>query len=156
MLTPAEVRAATRKWLARPAFALTVEPGTRTEGGEARGGFIAAPDGDASRPAFFRDPLFAAQGAAAAGASAGPDRSKLPPVGELASRSISRTIERATLSNGMQVYFARRGAVPVVSVRVAFDAGYRRRSQAGARHPVAAAQADERGHRKARFGRTGP
>ena len=33
-------------------------------------------------------------------------------------------IERATLSNGMQVFFARRSAVPVVSVRVAFDAGF--------------------------------
>jgi predicted Zn-dependent peptidase len=122
-LTPAAVRGAMQKWLSRPVFALTVEPGTRTEGGENRGGFIVQPEGSSARPAFFRDPLFPLTGAAAAAATPLPDRSKLPPVGELAPLDFP-TIERTTLSNGMQVFFARRAAVPVVSVRLAFDAGF--------------------------------
>ena len=116
-LTPAEVRAASQKWLSRPVFALTVEPGTRSEGGENRGGFIAVPGGGASRPAFFSDPRFAAEGSAALAAGLAPDRSKLPPVGDPQPLDFP-AIERATLSNGMQVFFARRSAVPVVSVRV--------------------------------------
>lgn len=35
-LTPADVRDVTARWLSRLAFRLTVEPGTRTEGGEGR------------------------------------------------------------------------------------------------------------------------
>jgi zinc protease len=120
-LTPAEVRSAMQTWLSRPAFSLIVEPGDRTEGGESRGGYVTAP-GSSARPAFYRDPLFAAQGAGAAAVPA-PDRSKLPPIGELQPLDFPE-IERATLANGMQVYFARRDAVPVVSVRVTFDAGY--------------------------------
>jgi predicted Zn-dependent peptidase len=122
-LTPTDVRGAMQKWLSRPAFSLTVEPGTRTEGGEDRGGFIVAPEGTGARPAFFRDPLSALTGTAAATQTALPDRSKLPPIGELAPLDFP-TIERATLSNGMQVFFARRATVPVVSVRLSFDAGF--------------------------------
>jgi predicted Zn-dependent peptidase len=123
-LTPAQVRTVTAKWLARPAFALTVEPGTRTEGGEGRAGFVTGgADGGTARPAFYHDPLLATPAAAAAKSFADPDRSKLPAVGTLASLTFP-TIEHATLSNGIKVYLARRPAVPVVSVRVAFDAGY--------------------------------
>ncbi len=122
-MTPDEVRSVTRKWLSRPVFALTVEPGARTAGGENRGGFITAPGGTRGRPAFFRDPLLMAQAATKAAATPAPDRSKLPPVGELAPLDFPE-IERATLANGITVYFTRRSAVPVVSVRVAFDAGY--------------------------------
>ena len=119
-ITPAEVREATARWLSRPVFALTVLPGTRTEGGENRGGYINGnpADGGLAGPAFYtQDPT--ATGARAAE----PDRSQLPAVGELAALDFPE-IERATLSNGMEVYFARRTAVPTVAVRVAFDAGY--------------------------------
>ena len=123
-LTPAQVRAVTSKWLTRPAFALTVEPGTRTEGGEARGAFVTGgPDGSIPHPAYWRDPQLAAPDAPVARSFADPDRTKLPPVGALASLTFP-TIEHATLSNGIKVYLARRPAVPVLSVRVAFDAGY--------------------------------
>ncbi|MEO0421193.1 MAG: pitrilysin family protein [Pseudomonadota bacterium] len=55
--------------------------------------------------------------------SAGVDRSSLPePSGE-ANLSFP-TIERATLSNGIEVALARRSTVPVVNVAVQFDAGY--------------------------------
>lgn len=121
-LRPAEVAAVTRKWLSRPAFSLTVEPGTRTEGGEGRGGFFAGGKASGAGPAYWRDPALAGNGAGSA-KQEGADRSKLPEVGELKPLDFP-TIERATLSNGMKVYFARRTAVPVALVRVSFDAGF--------------------------------
>ncbi|MFM5884734.1 MAG: M16 family metallopeptidase [Novosphingobium sp.] len=125
-LTPAQVRAVTAKWLSRPVFALTVEPGTRAEGGEARGGFAVPPGGGAAGPAWYRNPALTDQAGAAttvvAAPAAKPDRSKLPEVGALAPLDFP-AIERATLPNGMKIFFARRAAVPTVSVRVSFDAG---------------------------------
>ena len=110
-LTPAEVKAAMGRWLAKPSFSLTVEPGTRTEGGEARGG-------DSALAAGTPAPAVPAM---ATGPKA--DRSKLPEVGQLAPLTFPK-IERATLSNGMKVYFAKRTAVPAVSVQLRFDAGF--------------------------------
>lgn len=120
-MTPAEVKAAAAKWLTRPAFALTVEPGERTEGGEARGGFYTQ-TATGAHPAYFRDPDMPAKGVPAP-AVTGADRSKLPAVGQLAPLDFP-AIQRATLKNGIPVYFARRSEVPTVSVRVSFDAGY--------------------------------
>lgn len=126
-LTPAQVRTALQKWLSRPVFALTVEPGTRTEGGEARGGFAVDPNrggtGGSAHPAYWRKPGSEPLPRAATAAAAGPDRGELPPIGTLAPLQFP-AIERATLSNGVKVVFARRAAVPVVSVQVAFDAGF--------------------------------
>jgi len=112
-LTPADVRAAMQKWLRSPALRLTIEPGTRSEGGESRGGDGALP------------PITPAPPVPAGLTTTGPDsdRSALPPVAEVAPLPFP-AIERTTLSNGIKVYFARRSAVPVVSVRIAFDAGY--------------------------------
>ncbi len=128
-MTPARVRDVTAKWLSRPAFALTVQPGDRTEGGEKRGGWsvvgktggwsFAPDDGGLAGPAFYAAPGTMPGGARTAEA----DRSQLPAVAPLAPLDFPE-IQRATLSNGMQVYFARRDAVPVVTMRVAFDAGY--------------------------------
>ncbi|MFM6830628.1 MAG: M16 family metallopeptidase [Novosphingobium sp.] len=120
-MKPAEVTAAMQKWLSRPVFALTVEPGTRTEGGEARGGFFTR-EASGGHPAYFRDPDALAKGAPASSAAAA-DRSKLPAVGALAPLDFP-TIERGTLKNGIPVFFAKRSGVPTVSVRVSFDAGY--------------------------------
>jgi hypothetical protein len=124
-LTPAQVRDALRKYLTRPVFALTVEPGTRTAGGEARAGFAIDPNqaGGGAHPAYWHKPGSApAPLAATTAAATGPDRSELPPIGTLAPLEFPR-IERTTLANGIKVVFARRAAVPVVSVQVAFDAG---------------------------------
>ncbi|WP_324261264.1 pitrilysin family protein [Altererythrobacter sp. H2] len=123
-LDAADVRDVTAKWLSRPVFALTVEPGERTEGGENRGGFRTGGGvGEASSgPAFFADPMLL-QGSAGAVTAAEADRSRIPAVGELQQLDFP-TIERATLSNGMKVFFARRDAVPIVSVRLNVDAGY--------------------------------
>ena len=118
-LTPAEVRDVTAKWLSRPMFELIVEPGDRKEGGENRGGFVIGTDNGPMAPQFYlgADDVGGATGVPEA------DRSDLPPVEELKPLDFP-TIERATLDNGMQVYFARRDAVPTVDVRVSFNAGY--------------------------------
>ncbi|WP_298284958.1 pitrilysin family protein [Novosphingobium sp.] len=120
-MQPADVRAAAAKWLTRPAFSLTVEPGERTEGGEARGGFYTN-DATGMRPAFFADPAVPIKGAPVASVAAA-DRSKLPAVGDLAPLDFP-AIQRATLKNGIPVYFAKRSEVPTVAVRISFDAGY--------------------------------
>jgi zinc protease len=118
--TPGEVQAALQKYLTRPVFELTVEPGTRTEGGEGRGGYRTAPQGsDAPHPAYYMAP--GNEGTVAFATAA--ERKSLPPVTDLKPLDFP-AIERATLSNGMQVYFARRDAIPAVSVRIDFDAGY--------------------------------
>ncbi|MGN6498451.1 MAG: M16 family metallopeptidase [Tsuneonella sp.] len=124
-MTPAQVTAVTQKWLSRPAFELTVEPGTRTEGGEGRGGWSAAAmagsggGSDGPHPAYYMAP--GSENGVAFATKA--ERSKLPVVGELKPLDFP-DIQRATLSNGIEVYFAQRTAVPTVSVKVDFDAGY--------------------------------
>jgi predicted Zn-dependent peptidase len=118
-MNPATVQAVTQKYLTRPVFALTVQPGVRTEGGENRGGFRASPAGDGPHPAYYMAPGSEAGVAFATAA----ERKTLPPVTELKPLDFP-AIERATLPNGMEVYFARRDAVPAVSVRIDFDAGY--------------------------------
>ncbi|NLR72188.1 insulinase family protein [Novosphingobium sp. ERN07] len=120
-MKPADVQGAMAKWLTRPAFALTVEPGERTEGGEGRGGYY-TDNATGMRPAFYADPAMPMKGAPSSTVGAA-DRSKLPAVGELAPLDFP-AIQRATLKNGIPVYFAKRSEVPTVSVRVSFDAGY--------------------------------
>jgi len=143
--TPDEVRSTAQKWLSRPVYALTVEPGEREAYEEAKGG----EGGTSHHPAYYRTPSEADQplapkpaysaedladanagaGAADAGAAdaaaaapAGVDRSKFPEVGEVANIDFP-DVERATLSNGIPIVYARRTAVPVTRVSVSFDAG---------------------------------
>ncbi len=122
--TPETVRSVAAKWLSRPVFELRVEPGERTEGGEDRGGFVVAPEGgtDMLAPAFYAHPDFA-QGGGGGNATVEADRSALPALGEMKPFDFP-DIERTTLTNGMEVYFARRDAAPVVNVQVSFDVGY--------------------------------
>lgn len=108
-MTPAKVMTATRKWLSRPVFSLTVEPGEREKYEDA------APAKPAAKTA-------AAPAAMVKTKVVGPDRSTLPPVGELTALDFPK-IERATLSNGIEVFFAKRSAVPAVQMTVSFDAG---------------------------------
>jgi len=131
--TPGEVRAASQKWLSRPVYALTVAPGDREAYEEAAGA-----GGGSQHPAYYRapaegekplapKPAYAADSApAGAGAAARPaggvDRSKFPPVGDVANIDFP-DVQRATLSNGIPIVYAQRGAVPVTRVSVSFDAG---------------------------------
>ena len=111
-LTAPEVQSALQRWLSRPVYALTISPGTRTEKGEAFGGWgdeatSRPPRPDARKPA----PALAIS----------PPRTAPPvlPVSDLAFPAI----ERAALSNGIPVVLARRTAVPTVLVSLTFDAG---------------------------------
>ncbi len=111
-LTPAQVQSALQRWLGRPAHTLVVVPGERTEDGAMMGGWgdealVPPPPADAREPA---PPV-----------ARGPVRDLPPvaPVGELTFPAI----ERARLSNGLEVVLARRTAVPKVSMALTFDAG---------------------------------
>ncbi|CAL1690333.1 hypothetical protein MMB232_00455 [Brevundimonas subvibrioides] len=103
-VTPAQVRDALGRWLSRPALNITVEPGEREAYTEA----AAAPSGAAPVPAaeiqrVARDPM--------------------PQVGQVSDLDFP-TVERARLSNGIEVVYARSTTVPVTRVAVEFDAGF--------------------------------
>jgi zinc protease len=103
---PAAVVRASQTWLAkRPALTLIITPGDREAYVEAN------------------TPTTTAAPAAEAEPEAKIDRSKLPAVGALKGLDFP-TIERTTLSNGVEVYFTRVAAVPKVQVSISFDAGY--------------------------------
>lgn len=99
-LTPADVKAAMQKWLTRPPVLVRLEPGDRPPYVEAKGG--KAPKTKAAPVKITKR--------------------EVPPVGQLAALDFP-DIERAQLSNGIQVTYAQRGAVPVTQVAMAFDAG---------------------------------
>ncbi|MBL8782490.1 MAG: insulinase family protein [Alphaproteobacteria bacterium] len=118
-VTPAAVKASAKKWLSRPVYALTIEPGERTESGAERGGAVEGEKATSlSKPARYLDPDEQPYGPTHA-----VDRSKLPDMGSLAPLDFP-AIERGKLSNGIPVLFARRSAVPTVNVSVSFDVGY--------------------------------
>jgi predicted Zn-dependent peptidase len=111
---PAEVKAVARKWLSRPVYALTVMPGER-------GAYEEAKSGPATHhPAYYRAP--GKDEAPLAPKPAAVDRSKLPDVGPIDDFDFP-TVERAKLSNGIEIIYAQRNAVPVTRVAVSFDAG---------------------------------
>ncbi len=110
-IKPAAVTSALRKWLSRPAFSLTVEPGER------------APDTEIAATPKAKAAVAPTVTAPAMAKGIGPDRST-PPAVEALSALDFPTIERAKLSNGIEVYFARRTGAPTVKVSVSFDAGY--------------------------------
>ena len=123
-LTPARVRDAAAKWLGRPALRLTVLPGVREDTPEMR-----AIRGDATPAAgrgmsFFHKPgeMPAMVGKSGKATVTPVDRSKFPPVGQLAALSFPK-IERATLANGVEVILARRPETPTVRIAVSFNAG---------------------------------
>jgi len=105
-ITPAEVRTAMQQWLTRPNFALKLEPGQRPPYEEAKsvagkGGKSVPKDTSAAKP--------------------GPKR-ELPPVGQLAALDFP-DVTVARLSNGVELQYARRAAVPVTQLALSFDAG---------------------------------
>ena len=101
--TPATVKAAADKWLSRPVYALSVVPGPRDAYAEA----VVPPKKDVV-PA----PEMAAKGT----------RGPLPAVGPVANLAFPR-VERTRLSNGIEVVYAQRSAVPVTQAVLSFDAG---------------------------------
>ncbi|PSJ41778.1 peptidase M16 [Sphingomonas deserti] len=133
--TPAEVKAAMQKWLTRPVYALRVDPGEREAYEEAAGSRGTAAS---QRPRYYWQPQpgekpmaplpFVADDAAGAGggaAAAQPAKAParpLPPLGTIENLDFP-DVERARLSNGIPIVYARRQAVPVVRIAVEFDAG---------------------------------
>ena len=131
-VTPEQVRAAMQKWLTRPVYALRVEPGERGKYEEAAGSKGAAAS---QRPRYYRQPRpgekplaplpYAAPPAEGASGGSAPLEfapRPLPPVGTIGNLDFPE-VERATLSNGIPVVYARRAGVPVVRLAVEFDAG---------------------------------
>ena len=103
-VTPAQVQAAMQRWLSRPVYSQIVEPGEREAYVEA----AATPSGATPVPAVeiqrvARDPM--------------------PVIGEVSNIDFP-DVERATLSNGVPVVYARSQTVPVTRVALDFDAGY--------------------------------
>lgn len=117
--TPAAVKAAAVRWLSRPVYALTVEPGERSAYDEAR----ASQPGGTRAPRYYRQPgSEAAVPPAQTAAAQGVDRSKFPPVGEISDLDFPDVIH-ARLANGIPLSYVQRGGVPVTRVAMSFDAG---------------------------------
>jgi zinc protease len=118
--TPDQVAAAARKWLSRPVYALTVEPGERTPYDEAK----ASKGGGANHhPAYYRNPAAKSPPPMPTPkVPVGVDRTKLPEVAEIKDLEFP-TVEHAKLKNGIDVAYVRREGVPVTRVSVSFDAG---------------------------------
>ena len=112
--TPAAVKAAMQKWLTRPVLGITVVPGEREEYQEVGAG-KGARTGVLTAPAYYMQD-------GEGGSVTTPDRSKLPPVGDIPNVDFP-DVETATLSNGIKVYFAHRDAVPMTRVTLSFNAG---------------------------------
>ena len=100
-VTPASATAAMRRWLSRPVLAIRVDPGEREPYAEA---------------ADNRPPP-----AAAAPLEVTP-RDPMPDVGTMKALDFP-TVERARLSNGMEIVYARSTTVPTTQIAVEFDAG---------------------------------
>lgn len=101
-VTPAQVQASFRQWLTRAPLRIRLEPGQRPPYTEAAGAAQTAAKPAVAPPASTRR--------------------EIPPVGQFAALDFP-TIERVTLSNGIRVNYARRTAVPVTQMALAFDAG---------------------------------
>ncbi len=101
--TPASVKAAAERWLTRPALSITVEPGAREAYAEAGAG---APPPDAAPEAAT--PLGT--------------RGPMPAVGDIGPLDFPK-VTRAKLSNGIELIYAQRNAVPITQAVMSFDAG---------------------------------
>ncbi|KQP44887.1 peptidase M16 [Brevundimonas sp. Leaf280] len=104
-VTPAQVRDAMQRWLTRPVLDITIAPGEREAYEEA----AAAPAG-------------AAQAAPAAEIQR-VSRPPMPEIGQVPDLDFP-AVQRATLSNGIQVVYANVDTVPVTRVGIDFDAGF--------------------------------
>ena len=122
-VTPEQVRSAMQRWLSRPVYALRVDPGEREAYEEAPGVTGArAPgaraDAPSQRPRYYREPEPGEQPLAPSTYV----QREMPPVSTVPELDFPE-VQRARLSNGIEVVYARRTAVPVTRVTVEFNAG---------------------------------
>jgi len=108
-VTPAAVRDAASRWLSRPVHAMRIDPGVREPYQEASATGRPAPD-NSPPTAQPRDPM--------------------PPVGQIADLDFPN-VERARLSNGVEIVYANRSAIPVTLMTMDFDAGIAADPQGG-------------------------
>ena len=112
--TPASVQAAGKAWLAQGDLTLLVSPGDRpalvVDESTAREGYVSPPI-----PAV--DPAFTT-------AASGVDRSAGPPIPATFPALGFPALQRATLSNGIQLVLAERPGLPVVQMSMLFSGGY--------------------------------
>ncbi|WP_076744137.1 M16 family metallopeptidase [Sphingomonas jeddahensis] len=101
--TPASVKAAAQTWLTRPNYSLTVMPGERDAYDEAQ---VPPPAKEVNAPEV------AAKGT----------REPMPKVGEVGALAFP-AVQRARLSNGVELVYAQRGTVPITQMVASFDAG---------------------------------
>jgi zinc protease len=104
-VTPAQVKAAGAKWLTRPALTIMVEPGEREAYQEAQSVPAAAKPADGPKA----EPVKGTRGA-------------LPEVADIRDLDFP-DVTRTKLSNGIELVYANRTAVPVTQVVMSFDAG---------------------------------
>jgi zinc protease len=102
-VTPLEVKTAAQKWLTRPALTVLVEPGQREAYQEATP--VAAKPAEGPKA----EPVKGTRGALPS----------VAPIGDL----VFPKVERTKLSNGIELVYANRTAVPVTQVEMSFDAG---------------------------------
>ncbi|MDQ3482218.1 MAG: insulinase family protein, partial [Pseudomonadota bacterium] len=101
-VTPAEVRSAMAEWLTKPAFSLRLEPGDRPPYEEAKA--------VAQKPAKGSDKIFVTK------------KREIPPLAAMQALDFP-DVSHVTLSNGVQVHYAQRNAVPITQVALSFNAG---------------------------------
>ncbi len=97
--TPDQIKGAMNQWLSRPVFKVTLEPGDRPAYVDAKGSKAAKVDLPSTKTVR---PV--------------PAVAQTPPLD-------FPTVEHATLSNGVVVNYAQRGAVPTTQIALSFDAG---------------------------------
>ena len=105
-ITPEAVKTAMQQWLTKPSLSIKLEPGARPPYEEAKsvgakGGKAAPKNATAGKP--------------------GPKR-EIPPVGALAPLDFP-DVTTTRLSNGVELQYAQRTAVPVTQLALSFDAG---------------------------------
>ncbi len=114
--TPAAVQKAARQWLSRGAYTLVIKPGkTRSVDVDKIEGLAAEPGRPADKPDNTGDYHVVKSDV---------DRSKGVPAVTTFPDLTFPDLQHATLDNGIKVVLAERHAVPVVQVRMLFDAGY--------------------------------
>ena len=145
-VTPEEVRTVMQRWLTRPVYALRVNPGDRPayeEAGSVRGAAattpnqparanattlgqpgVAQPAGTAATPAPAPNaqPQPAAQAPQAATPAPRAGARQMPAVTTTPELDFP-DVQRARLSNGIEVVYAQRSTVPVTRIAMEFDAG---------------------------------
>ncbi len=102
-VTPAQVQAAMQKWLTRPSFTVVTLPGEREAYEEA----ASDPSGANHTPAPPIERV---------------ERMARPEIGQVSDLDFP-AVERTRLSNGIEVVYAQRDAVPVTRMTLEFDAG---------------------------------